>query len=536
MDTAKEGQLFSTEMDLTNENCFGGYGFGHQVPESEYFKASIRDFISTSIAPHISSIPLSQEMPSLQAITSSASMSAAQTMAAVALQQDTAILTDISSQAVLHGEDDASFGGNIAREEEHYFPWTMQTSHYVSVSNYPLANLGDYNYFDINPPSYGTGEPFQTTEWPPSSARTSASTSAQGSRKGKGALVEAEPGSTQSLTLPPTSQNLGSLQQEYYLEKLSKPPSSGPQESSQIVMPPSGVASASGSSAGLRSIGGHSPTSRFQPYRQYSQFPSFFAPKKQSFIYKWATVLAPQIMRMRGGLQGLGSGGSERLSLSDSLATHVFDPRSPTSLAHDHLAAETHKIAERKRRYKMNNKLRTLISIVPIIDKKDKVSVLTSTIEYIRQLNSRISSLEDREGGAGAAATTSRAEEEATVSVDREEELALFSNVDSAGAGPSSSSSSGGPVVLVEGSPDSETWLIKVQARNYSRSLIQLLNVFQELGLEVITVDYGTMNDRFRAKVCIKNSKNSSTVSSSDLKETLCRVLEIVESPTTGLR
>jgi hypothetical protein len=88
--------------------------------------------------------------------------------------------------------------------------------------------------------------------------------------------------------------------------------------------------------------------------------------------------------------------------------------------------------------------------------------------------------------------------------VDREEELALFSNVDSAGAGPSSSSSPGGPVVLVEGSPDSETWLIKVQARNYSRSLIQLLNVFQELGLEVITVDYGTMNDRFRANVCIK--------------------------------
>ena len=129
--------------------------------------------------------------------------------------------------------------------------------------------------------------------------------------------------------------------------------------------------------------------------------------------------------------------------------------------------------------------------------------MLTSTIEYIRQLSSRISSFEDREGGAGAAATTSRTEEEATMSVDREEELALFSNVDSAGAGPSSSSS-GGPVVLVEGSPDSETWLIKVQARNYSRSLIQLLNVFQELGLEVITVDYGTMNDRFRANVCIK--------------------------------
>lgn len=90
------------------------------------------------------------------------------------------------------------------------------------------------------------------------------------------------------------------------------------------------------------------------------------------------------------------------------------------------------------------------------------------------------------------------------MSMDREEELALFSNIDTAGAGPSTSTSSGGPVVVVEAFPDGETWLIKVQANNHSRSLIQLLNVFQELDLEVITVDYGTMNGRFHASVCIK--------------------------------
>lgn len=89
------------------------------------------------------------------------------------------------------------------------------------------------------------------------------------------------------------------------------------------------------------------------------------------------------------------------------------------------------------------------------------------------------------------------------MSMDREEELALFSNIDSSGPGPSSSSSARAPAVKMEVSPDGDKWLIKVQAYNHSRSLIQLLNVFQELGLEVIAVDYGSMGGRFRANVSI---------------------------------
>ncbi|KAG0582593.1 hypothetical protein KC19_3G072100 [Ceratodon purpureus] len=587
--TDENKELFLTEAKIQTLVCFPGRlpadGSGYcvevastsPVSENEAFKASIRDFISTSIAPHISSTssyPLLQEMSNLEAITSSTSMSvleAAQAgiAAAVAQQQDSAILTDITSQAAIHGEDDAIVGfGNIVRSDEPYYPWTQSTSHYVSagLSNYPLANFGDYNYpnFDIGTFSYGGSspvlDPFQAVEpspeWAPAASGT-ATTTAHGSSKGKEILVEPEPelGSSthrkQSQTIPPTSPNLSSLQQEF-LDKLRKPPSLqqqtsglGPsaEDSSQMVLVHSGVTSSgfqissSASSAGVRPISGqvppgHSPTSKFQP-RRYPQFPVFGASSKRpSLIHKWATSLAPQIVRMRRGMQGPGSGGAERPGSFESPGGLNFDPRSPNSRMLDYQAAEIHKLKERKRRSKMNNKLRTLISIVPIIDKKDKVSVLTSTIEYIRQLTSRISNLDNREETAAAPATTSRMEEEASMSMDREEELQLLSNVDTGGAGPSSSF--GGPVAVeIEDSPDGETWLIKVQANNHTRSLIQLLNVFQELGLEIITVDYGATNGRFRANLCIKDSRNSST-SSSVLKETLRRVLETGDSSLTG--
>lgn len=84
--------------------------------------------------------------------------------------------------------------------------------------------------------------------------------------------------------------------------------------------------------------------------------------------------------------------------------------------------------------------------------------------------------------------------------VDREEELKMFNDVD--GAGPSSSSVAT-PVVVVEGSGE-DKWVIKVEANYRTRSLIQLLNVLLELELGVLTVDYGSMNGRFHANICVK--------------------------------
>lgn len=83
----------------------------------------------------------------------------------------------------------------------------------------------------------------------------------------------------------------------------------------------------------------------------------------------------------------------------------------------------------------------------------------------------------------------------------REDELSMFSEADR----PSSSSPIGrAPAVVVEGAPGDDTWVINVEANNRSRSLIQLLNVLLELELGVVSVDYGSLNGRFHANICVK--------------------------------
>lgn len=152
------------------------------------------------------------------------------------------------------------------------------------------------------------------------------------------------------------------------------------------------------------------------------------------------------------------------------------------------------------------------------------MSVLSSTIDYIRQLNSRISSLKRVEE---AAPSTSRMEEGATtasdVNMDREEELTMFnSNENNDGAGPSSSAAAtrGAPVVVVEGSPGEDNLVIKVEACNRSRSLIQLLNVLLELQLGVVNVDYSCLNGRFRACVSVKVYTSSTLATKSEMPAT----------------
>ena len=342
-------------MDLVNDSV-GGFGFAHQVVESEYLKAPIRDFMAASIAPHMASsshslLPEGAGTP--QVIPSSMSPTAA--MAAVAAhQRDSAIITDIASHAALDDEESIAEIGNIAVANQLYLPWT---------TSYPTSNLSDYNYlnFDNSPYIYSGSpsilEPFLPLvppDWPPGTSPSDPTP--RGSRKGKEILVEDQP-PTQSVT-----QTLSLVQQEA-LEKLrSAPPSLAisAQESSRMVVPPPGYPIPS---VGLRpTLPGHSPRSLFQPYR-HAQFPRFGGgPKSESLIVTWVKTSAPLIKKMRGGMPGPGSVSAERRGSFD-------DPRSSSDLAHDHKAAEIHKIAERRRRSKMNNKLRTLISIVPIIDK-----------------------------------------------------------------------------------------------------------------------------------------------------------------------
>jgi len=68
--------------------------------------------------------------------------------------------------------------------------------------------------------------------------------------------------------------------------------------------------------------------------------------------------------------------------------------------------AQKHMLAERDRRFKFKEKIHTLCSIVPTTKKKDNLSVLTNTIDYIRQLKEQIAGLEMAGSTSTAAAST----------------------------------------------------------------------------------------------------------------------------------
>ncbi|RLN39019.1 transcription factor bHLH25-like [Panicum miliaceum] len=59
-----------------------------------------------------------------------------------------------------------------------------------------------------------------------------------------------------------------------------------------------------------------------------------------------------------------------------------------------HWNTQEHVIAERKRREKMQQQFVTLATIVPDLTKTDKISLLGSTIEYVKQLEEKVKTLE----------------------------------------------------------------------------------------------------------------------------------------------
>lgn len=134
---------------------------------------------------------------------------------------------------------------------------------------------------------------------------------------------------------------------------------------------------------------------------------------------------------------------------------------------------------------------------------KDKVTVLSSTIDYIRHLTS---SLESKAAGSPPINLS-----EQQLHADQPSTNIIAQLPDDLAGGASSSIRTSGPVIVeVEpaaamGSSSSSTLVIKVEAQNHSRSLVHLLNVLHDsFGLQLTNLDYGCVNDRFHATITIE--------------------------------
>ncbi|KAI3676502.1 hypothetical protein L1987_86112 [Smallanthus sonchifolius] len=186
---------------------------------------------------------------------------------------------------------------------------------------------------------------------------------------------------------------------------------------------------------------------------------------------------------------------------SDSVASRL---RKTTS--HEELSAN-HVLAERRRREKLNERFITLRTLVPLVTKMDKASILGDTIEYVKQLRKKIQDLEARcrsdnskrkvrvvehgSGGGGKKATV------ATVQVE---------------------------VSIIENDA-----LVEMQCQHREGLLLDVMKRLRELGVEITTVqssvDGGMFTAEMRAKVKVRRGNNGKKISITQVKKAIDQII-----------
>ncbi|XP_039136934.1 transcription factor bHLH18-like [Dioscorea cayenensis subsp. rotundata] len=132
----------------------------------------------------------------------------------------------------------------------------------------------------------------------------------------------------------------------------------------------------------------------------------------------------------------------------------------PHSSSHDHM------IAERKRREKLNEQFLSLSAIIPGLAKTDKASLLVSTINYLKELVTKVKSLEQS-------------------IIDGPVESAMLMKDDKASLITNESSSSD-PLFKIEAKLTGNIIVLKFQCKNLKGLAIKALSEIEKLFLTII--------------------------------------------------
>lgn len=175
----------------------------------------------------------------------------------------------------------------------------------------------------------------------------------------------------------------------------------------------------------------------------------------------------------------------------------------PKTTSHDDLSG-SHVLAERRRREKLNERFIILRSLVPLVTKTDKASILGDTIEYVKQLRKKVQDLEAC--GCHDVLDGLKVAEKRKIQVVE------------GGSGGRGGGDGGRKVkamaVQVEVSIIESDALVEMQCKNREGLLLDVMKKLRELGLEVMTiqscVDGGMCTAEIRAKVKGNNGKKIS--------------------------
>ncbi|CAN6295897.1 unnamed protein product [Urochloa humidicola] len=139
-----------------------------------------------------------------------------------------------------------------------------------------------------------------------------------------------------------------------------------------------------------------------------------------------------------------------------------------------HWNTQEHVIAERKRREKMQQQFVALATIVPDLTKTDKISLLGSTIEYVKQLEEKVKTLE----GQNARRTS-----EPTVF---ESKCRISTDSSDASGSRESNFGADGFSPTVEARVHGDTVLLKISCRERRGLLVTLISELENHGLSII--------------------------------------------------
>ncbi|KAL6883379.1 hypothetical protein ACP4OV_010793 [Aristida adscensionis] len=152
----------------------------------------------------------------------------------------------------------------------------------------------------------------------------------------------------------------------------------------------------------------------------------------------------------------------------------------PERRSRAHLSTQQdHVVAERRRREKMQQQFMALATVVPDLTKTDKVSLLGSTIKYVKQLEEKVKTLEQQ---------SARRTSESTVV------FASQSTDDDCSEGLSGSS---GSSPAIKANIHGDTVLLKICCEERRGLLVMLVSQLENLGLSIINTNVLPFTDSY---------------------------------------
>ncbi|KVI03955.1 hypothetical protein Ccrd_017737 [Cynara cardunculus var. scolymus] len=172
-----------------------------------------------------------------------------------------------------------------------------------------------------------------------------------------------------------------------------------------------------------------------------------------------------------------------------------------TMTSHEELMSANHVLAERRRREKLSERFIILRSLVPLVTKMDKASILGDTIEYVKQLRKKIQDLEALDHSSSKMRKIRVAE----------------------GSGGRTA-----VAVQVEVSIIESDALVEIQCLHREGLLLDVMKKLRELGVEITTVQScvngGMCMAEMRAKVKAKGN-NGKKISIMQVKKAIGQIV-----------